>query len=117
MKRIITALALVVGIDTQAGAAEMTAGDLYNLCVSTDRNARNACTKYILGVVHGLSLAATRLEDRTVFCMPDVIVESRLVDIFVRAARADLAADPQDRKVPAISLVGAIMVNSFPCRN
>ena len=118
MKAIVVAATLAAALSVSASFAVpvMTAGDLYGFCVSTNGDVQNVCSKYILGAVQGIGLAAGKLNDGTTFCIPDDISETRLVDIFIRAARADFAAFPQDQKMPAISLVGAVAMRAFPCR-
>lgn len=113
LKVIAAALAIVTSF--AAFGAEMSAGDLYGFCVSTDAIVQNVCSKYILGAAQGMSLAAGKLGDKTIFCIPDDIAESRLVDVFIRTARADFAAYPRDKNVSAISLLGAILTRAFPC--
>ena len=72
-----TTAALIILISSPALVREMSAADLYGFCVSTDAIVQNVCSKYILGAVQGISLAAGKLGDKTTFCIPDEIGEGR----------------------------------------
>ena len=113
IRTIIAALAIL--ISPAAIGQELKAVDLYTFCVSTSPIVQNVCSKYILGAVQGISLAAGKLGDKKTFCVPEDVSESVFVDTFVRTARADLAAYPQDKDIPAISMVGSVIVHNFPC--
>jgi hypothetical protein len=95
--------------------AQMTAGELYDFCVSTDRYVKNVCSKYILGAVQGISLAAGKLGDKTTFCIPDDLAESRLA-VFSFAWRAwTLPHTRKTKACPQYRLVGGVIIHAFPC--
>jgi hypothetical protein len=110
-------LAAVVFITPLKAAEQMTAGELYSFCNSSDQAVKNVCRKYILGAVQGIALATAKANDKRTFCMPDNMEEVQLVAIVQNTMRVDFAAFPQDRNLPAISIIFAAMIRAFPCPN
>jgi|HubBroStandDraft_6_1064221.scaffolds.fasta_scaffold1339906_1 hypothetical protein len=119
MRRFIALLAISVGafVLPANSAGRMTAGELYSFCTSSARIVKNACGKFILGAVQGISLADEKADDKKMFCVPDDVDESHLVAIFVSAMGINFTAYPQDRNLSAVSMVGAAMMQAFPCQN
>jgi hypothetical protein len=100
---------------TALDQSEMTAAELYVLCTANDEASQSKCSIYILGVVQGLRLAAEITDDKTHFCFPDNLTEEELASIVLKAMAADFSAFPEERKLPAISIVGKAMIHTFPC--
>jgi hypothetical protein len=111
------AIAAVAFTSPVRSAEQMTAGELYSFCASTIRIVKNACSKYILGAVQGISFAAQKVDDKKDFCFPDNLAEAQLVEIFLSDMRVDFVAYPQDKTLPAVIMLGAAMVRAFPCQN
>jgi hypothetical protein len=105
-------------------ADELTAGELYSLCTSTDQNASAACRFFVLGVVQGIEIgdgsymdANRRLVERkkTILCLPESIPQTQMVSIVRDAMKTVLAAYPGDKDLPATSSILAAMNRKFPC--
>lgn len=94
---------------------QLTAGELYDFCSSSDLAVNNACRYYILGVVQSIGLGVGSTKDQQHLCIPDNVPGSQLVTIFQRTAQADFARFPQDKAEPAIALVGAAILAHFHC--
>jgi hypothetical protein len=108
-----------------AHAQEITAGQLYAFCASTDRLAERACTYFIYGAVEGLIMAdgTTRLPNgelqegtTNIFCMPTGIAQSTMVKLFKQTSEQLITISPQDLDSPAVAVVAAAMRQAFPCR-
>jgi hypothetical protein len=100
----------------QAAPVEMTAADLYSFCNSHDHSMEQACRFYILGVVQGIGIGAGVANDKSHFCVPDDIPGSQLVETFKKTAEVLKKNFPTDMNSPAASIVGAAMVQKFPCK-
>jgi hypothetical protein len=107
-----------------ANADELSAGQLYAFCTSTDAVATAACRFYILGVVQGIGMGdgATmgadrklRSRNKTHFCIPDEASQARMVAVFQDTVRLLVTKYPEDLKSPAVSIVDAAMNHAFPC--
>jgi hypothetical protein len=106
-----------------AQADQILANDLYEFCQSRDTVAKQACRYFILGAIEGMELGdGGRMVNgqmierpKTVFCTPSPLPQATYVDIFVRRAGAIFQMYPQDRQLPAISLLMAILHKQFPC--
>ncbi len=115
-----TALLWSVGI---ASAEELSAGDLLDFCKSRDFAVQGTCRFYVLGAVQGVELGdGSKLvggqfveKPKTVFCVPDKFPQSAMVNVFVQQAEAVFRMFPQDRKLPAISVLIGVMHRQFPC--
>lgn len=98
-------------------AEPMTAGDLQAICISTDREAKSACRYYILGVSQGISLGmsieAGQLQGRKA-CVPDLTGSALELAVKIKMGQ-ELMVFPDDRKLDASGVVGAILVDQFPC--
>jgi hypothetical protein len=86
---------------------------------------RTACRFYILGVFQGLELGDGAMVGRdgqmverrkTIFCAPENVSQSQMVDVFQRTMQLLERAYPDDLKSPAVSLVATAMRRSYPCQ-
>lgn len=100
----------------QQASDQMTVGDLRDYCAARDGASRNACRFFILGVTQGVGLGAGEARDRAHFCIPDGLAADDMVMIVRRAMAKDLAAFPRDLNKQAVSLVGAAMMQAYPCK-
>jgi len=107
-----------------AAADEMTAGDLYSFCNAADEMTLTACRFYILGAVQGIAFGDGAVlggkgrfvpRTKTLFCIPDDMPQSQMIAVFQRGMQPLVRAYPEDLKLPAISLLGAVMHGAFPC--
>ncbi|MES3110095.1 Rap1a/Tai family immunity protein [Sphingomonas aurantiaca] len=78
--------------------------DLNRLC----QDASPQCTSYVLGVVDGSRAAVAA--DRT-FCLSREIKSSQLRD----AVKHHLEEEPEQRHLPAASIVRQVLHEHFPC--
>lgn len=122
MKTLAIVLALIASFAAEAD--ELTAGELYAWCKDKYDVSQTACKFYILGVVQGIELgdgskmgSNNRLSPKknTIFCAPDNMPVSQMIDVFTTRVRVLEQSYPQDLKLPAVGIVGAAMVNAFPC--
>jgi Rap1a immunity proteins len=107
-----------------AKADELTAGDLYSFCTSSDQMASTACRFYILGVVNGVRLGdgmylgANKIaveRKRTIFCNPDNMLQSEMVDLIKNFFSRNFKNHPEDKDLPADTTISAAMGTKFPC--
>ena len=100
-------------------AQTMTADDLQAMCVRADTGSNMACKFYILGMTQGVSLGMDIADKKTRGgrpCIPDGMTGSAL-ELAIRVKMGhDLRLFPDDGKQDAAGLVGAILVNTFPCQ-
>ena len=70
-----------------AAAAQMTLGDLYKLCTSSNEGDKNACTFYILGVFEGAQIGGGTVQDKSGsfqeakdkrFCVPEGLTSAAM---------------------------------------
>lgn len=120
-------LALTLTLMAMCGAAcadELTAGALYNLCVSPRDIEQTACRYYIFGVVEGAGFMDGSVigedgrlvqKQRKFICTPGSLAQSQMVDVFRLEMKALLQLHPEDAKRPALSFVLAAMSRQFPC--
>lgn len=98
----------------------MTAGDLQKICTSTSAESKAACRFYILGITQGLRLGMSIAEGKTKAgrpcCIPDNISSSALEIAVKIKVGQDLMVFPEDKNLDASGLIGAILVNTFPCQ-
>ena len=109
------ALTICVLAAVSARAAEMTGGQLLDLCEAKDATAHNACRYYILGVAEGLQFSGRKSDARRI-CVPGTISEARFVEVFQAAAAPEFTTYPNDREMPAAGLVTAALTRAFPCK-
>ena len=116
------AVSLVLSVmSANAVAAEetLTAGGLEELCRSSSPSDKLGCRLYILGVAQGIGLGINIAGGKTNGgrpCVPDNISAAALELAVKMKMGQDLTAFPDDRKLEAPGLVGAILVSTFPCR-
>jgi hypothetical protein len=108
-----------------AAAAQMKVGDLYNLCTSSNESDKSACRFYILGVFEGASLVGGSVQDKSGnfqeakekrFCVPEGLTGAAMELTVKMKIGSDLAVYPEDRDMPAVSFVTAVMAQQFPCQ-
>jgi hypothetical protein len=114
---------LTIGGVTQAkhAAAEdtaMTAGDLQEICIGSSPEAKSTCRFYLLGVTQGISMGMSIADGKTQVgrpCVPDNLSASAIELAVKMKLGQDLMVFPDDRKLEASGVVGAILVSTFPC--
>jgi hypothetical protein len=109
-----------------ATAAQMTVGDLYKFCTASNHADKNACTFYILGLFEGVETGGATVQDKTGkfqeektkrFCVPVGLTSTAMVLTVKMNMGADIAVYPQDRDMPAVSFITAVIAREFPCHN
>ncbi len=109
---------LLISASAFAADSAMTAGDLQRRCLATDAESKAACRFYILGITQGITLGMGIAGGKTQGgrpCVPDNISASALESAVKVKLGQDLIVFPDDRKLDASGVVGAIMVLTFPC--
>ncbi len=108
-----------------ASASEMTLGDLYKLCTSSNEGDKGACRFYILGVFEGAQLVGETAPDKSGgfqeakdkrFCVPEGLTSSAMELTIKLRMGEDLAVFPADRDMPAVSFVTAVVSKQYPCQ-
>jgi len=108
-----------------AAAAQMKVGDLYKLCTSSDESDKSACRFYILGVFEGAQMVDATVQDKSGsfqeakdkrFCVPEDLTSASMELIVKIKMGEDLAVYPEDRDMPAVSFVAAVISKQFPCQ-
>ena len=108
-------------ISTSAFATDtaMTAGDLQQICLGSNAESKAACRFYILGITQGIEMGLSIADGKTRGgrpCVPENISGSALELAVKMKMGEDLMVFPDDRNLDASGFVGAIIVNTFPCR-
>lgn len=123
MRAVIWVLLCTLTFVYPAGAADgngvMTGGDLQYICTNPSAEKKAACQFYILGITQGVSMGISIAEGKTkggIPCIPDDISGSALELAVKIKLGQELMAYPEDKKLDASSLVGAILVDTFLCR-
>ncbi len=107
-----------------AAAAQMKLGDLYKLCTSSNEGDKSACRFYVLGVFEGAQMASGTVQDKTGslqeakdkrFCVPEGLTSDAMELTVKMKMGEDLAVFPEDRDMPAVSFVTAVIFKQFPC--
>ena len=98
------------------GPTQMTVSELKDYCAAKDAGGKNACRFYILGVAQGVELGAGEARDQTHFCIPEGLAPEDLVTVVKRAMDRYLTAYPMNANKQAVALVGAAMMQAYPCR-
>lgn len=96
----------------------MTAGDLQQICLGADSESKAACRLFIFGVEQGIGIGMGIADGKTKSgrpCVPKNISSSSIELAVKKKMGEDLMVYPEDRKLSASGLVGAIIVNTFPC--
>jgi hypothetical protein len=99
-----------------AQAAQMKLSDLRDICSARDGDSTNACRFYVLGVTEGVSVGAGVSNDHSHFCIPEGVSARDMVLAVKNQMTKDLAAFPQDKDMPAVSFVAAVMAETYPCQ-
>jgi len=118
-------LGMVLCHTATAADNQMKLGDLYKLCTSSTDGDKSACRFYILGVFEGAQLVGETVPDKSGklqeakdkrFCVPDNLGSSAMELAVKMAMGSDLAVFPEDRDMPAVSFVTAVIYKQFPCQ-
>lgn len=102
-----------------AQSAEMTVGDLQEICVAYDAESKATCRFYILGITQGIELGIGIADGKTKGgrpCIPDDVPGSTLEFVVKKFIGEDLMFYPKDREEDAAGFVGGAIVKAFPCR-
>ena len=112
----------IVGVpQSKPAAAEetaMTAGELEQICIGSSAESKAACRFYLLGVTQGISMGMSIADGKTQGgrpCVPDNLSPSAIELAVKMKLGQDLMVFPDDRKLEASGVVGAILVVTFPC--
>ena len=111
----------IVGVAQSKHAAEqtaMTAGDLEQICIGSSAESKAACRYYLLGITQGISMGMSIADKKTQGgrpCVPDDLSSSAIELAVKMKLGQDLMVFPDDRKLDASGVVGAILVSTFPC--
>ena len=96
----------------------MSAGDLHEICVSSDEAGKAACRFYVLGLTQGISVGMSIADGKTSGgrpCVPENVSGDALELVVKMKLGSDLTVFPADRALDAAGLVAAIMISTFPC--
>ena len=110
---------LLISASAFATDTAMTAGDLQQICLGSNAESKAACRFYILGISQGMDLGMGIADGKTRGgrpCVPENISGLALELAVKMKMGQDLMVFPDDRKEDASAFVGAIIVNTFPCR-
>jgi len=116
---------LFLCMPASAKADQMTVGDLYKFCTSENEADKSACSFYILGVFEAAQIVGASLKDKDGqfleakmkrFCVPEGLSNSAMELTVKMKMGSDLAVFPQDRNMPAVSFVTAVISLEFPCK-
>lgn len=102
-----------------AGETAMTAGDLQQICIGSSDESKAACRFYLLGITQGISMGISIADGKTQGgrpCVPDDLSASAIELAVKMKLGQELMVYPDDRKLDASGVVGAILVSAFPCR-
>jgi hypothetical protein len=104
---------------------QMTLGDLYKLCTSSDGSDKIACRFYILGVFEGSQLTGGSVQDKSGniqelkdkrYCVPEGLSSGGMELAVKMRMGSDLAVFPEDKSMPAVSFVTGVMMEDFACK-
>lgn len=101
------------------GKSVMMAGDLQEICTDSSAESKAACRFYIFGVTQGVGMGMSIADGKTKSgrpCIPEDASGSALELAVKMKLGQDLMGYPEDRKLDATGLIGAILVHTFPCR-
>ena len=97
----------------------MTAGSLQAICIGSNAESKAACRFYLLGITQGITMGMSIADGKTHGgrpCIPENISASGIELAVKMKLGQDLMVFPDDRKLDASGVVGAILVSTFPCR-
>jgi hypothetical protein len=119
---LLTLCCLTIVGQSKRGAAEdkaMTAGDLQQICIDSSPESKAGCRFYLLGITQGISMGMVIADGKTQGgrrpCVPDNLSASAIELAVKMKLGEDLTVFPDDRKLDASGVVGAILVSTFPC--
>ena len=123
MRTILSALFCALTLTAHAIAQNsndaMTAGDLQDICTGSSPESKAACHFYILGITQGISLGASVADGKTKGggpCVPEN-TSSLTLELAVKMKLGqDLMVYPEDKKLDASGMIGAILVHAYPCK-
>ncbi len=97
----------------------MTAGDLQEICIGSSAESKASCRFYLLGITQGISMGMSIADGKTQGgrpCIPENL-SAAAIELAVKIKLGqDLMVFPDDRKLDASGVVGAMLVSTFPCR-
>lgn len=97
----------------------MTAGDLQQICIGSSAESKAACRFYLLGITQGISMGMSIADGKTQArvrpCVPENLSASGIELAVKMKLGEDLMVYPDDRKLDASGVVGAILISAFPC--
>jgi hypothetical protein len=103
---------------TSADENAMTAGDLQEICIGSNAESKASCRFYLLGIKQGISIGIGIADGKTQGgrpCIPENL-SAAAIELTVKMKMGqDLMVFPDDHKLDASGLVGAILVSTFPC--
>jgi hypothetical protein len=115
---------LVAACCSMASAEQMTAGDLLQMCTSSNDSQKAACSFYIWGIAEGATLAANTERNKAgefvevkekQICLPDDFSKSAMELVVRMSLGQDLAVYTKDKDLPAVSFVLAVLRSKFSC--
>lgn len=116
MIRIIVVALSALPMVLPAYADEMNVDDLKTLCAGADEASKAGCKFYILGVADGIGVANAATAHQKTLCVPDSISSLTMTSVVRKSIGEDLMMFPDDKDLPANSLVGAALAGHFPCK-
>lgn len=96
----------------------LTVGDLQQICTGQSAESKAACHFYILGVTQGVTMGISIADGKTNGgrpCIPDNIPADALELTVKSQIGADLMVFPEDKKLDAAGMVGAVLIKRFEC--
>ena len=108
-----------------AAGEQMKLVDLYKMCTSSNEGDKSACRFYILGVFEGAGMVGGMVQDKSGgfqeakdkrFCVPEGLTSASMELTIKMRMGEDLAVFPEDRDMPAVSFVTAVIFKQFPCQ-
>jgi hypothetical protein len=109
-----------------AGAEQqMTLGDLYKVCTSSDGSDKVACRFHVLGVFEGAQLTRGSVQDKSGnlqelkdkrYCVAEGLSSGGMEVAVKMRMRADLTVFPEDKSMSAVSFVTGVMIKDFSCK-
>ena len=119
MSPTIGALTPALSAQSKASDSAMTGADLQQICTDPSADGKAACRFYVLGITQGISLGISIADGKTKGgrpCIPDNTPADTLELAVKMKLGQDLMVYPEDKKLAASGLIGAVLINAFPCR-
>lgn len=111
-------LALAYSPRASNESSPMTAGDLQEICTGQDAGSKAACRFYILGITQGIGIGIAIADTKPKSmrpCTPENISSSALELAVKMKLGQELMVFPEDKKLDAAGVIGAILADTFPC--